>query len=241
MSRLIPTGSGAIPCRLGKIARTRRTITARLTKRCSGDLRGATLLASPPTNRGVRARYRLRVDIEQIAPRLWWWTASHPEWSPEDLEEGKGWEQVVSSYAHLAGETLVLFDPLIEHWDPLDRLVDEHGAPSVLITILWHTRSSQELLDRYGGASLWAYERAADWVGERARVTNTFAPGDDLPGGVEAISMRRIEEVAYRLPDHNAVVIGDTILRHGDLAEPVHRPGCGRARRSRPRSRRCDC
>jgi hypothetical protein len=167
----------------------------------------------------VRARYRLRVDIEQIAPRLWWWTASHPDWSPEDLEDGKGWEQVVSSYAHLAGETLVLFDPLIEDWDPLDRLVEDHGAPSVLITIFWHTRSSQELLDRYGGASLWAYERAADWVGERARVTNTFALGDDLPGGVKPVSMRRIEEVAYRLPDHNAVVIGDTILRHGDLAE----------------------
>ena len=31
--------------------------------------------------------------------------------------------------------------------------------------------------------------------------------------------MRRIEEVAYWLPGDNAVVVGDTILRHGELAE----------------------
>jgi len=76
-----------------------------------------------------------------------------------------------------------------------------------------------EILDRYKGASLWAHEPAAEWIGERVRVTNTFTPGDDLPGGVEAVPMRRIEEVAYRLPDHDAVVVGDTILRHGDRAE----------------------
>ena len=45
-----------------------------------------------------------------------------------------------------------------------------------------------------------------------------FLPGDELPGGVEAIPMRRIEEVAYLLPSHNVVVVGDTILRHGEQA-----------------------
>jgi glyoxylase-like metal-dependent hydrolase (beta-lactamase superfamily II) len=156
--------------------------------------------------------------VEEIAPRLWWWTAPHPDWAPEDLEGGHGWEQIVSSYALVADDACVLFDPLVTDWAPLDRLVAGHGAPSVLITILWHARSAQEILDRYEGASLWAHEPAAEWVGERTAVTNTFNIGDDLPGGVEAVHMRRIEEVAYWLSSQNSVVVGDTILGHSDGA-----------------------
>jgi glyoxylase-like metal-dependent hydrolase (beta-lactamase superfamily II) len=156
--------------------------------------------------------------MEEIAPRLWWWTAPHPDWAPEDVEGGQGWEQIVSSYALVADGACVLFDPLVTDWAPLDRLVAGHGAPSVLITILWHARSAQEILDRYEGASLWAHEPAAEWVGERTAVTNTFNIGDDLPGGVEPVHMRRIEEVAYWLSSQNSVVVGDTILGHGDGA-----------------------
>jgi glyoxylase-like metal-dependent hydrolase (beta-lactamase superfamily II) len=159
------------------------------------------------------------MSYQEIAPRLWWWSTPHPDWAPEDLEDGKGWEQVVSSYALAAGDALVLFDPLIEDWSALDRLVEEHGPPAILITIFWHTRSSQQVLDRYNRASVWAHEPAAEWIGERSRYTNTFNVGDELPGGVEAIHMRRIEEVAYWLPHHRSVVVGDTILRHGDRAE----------------------
>lgn len=157
--------------------------------------------------------------MEELAPDLWWWTASHPDWTPEDLEGGAGWEEVVSSYALVAGENLALFDPLVEDWDWLDDQVERHGAPAIMVTILWHGRSSQQILDRYPGASLWAHEPAAEWIAKRTRVTRTFVPGDELPGGVEAIPMRRIEEVAFLLPDQDAVVIGDTILLHGDRAE----------------------
>lgn len=156
--------------------------------------------------------------MNEIAPRLWHWTAPHPEWTPDDLEGGSGWDQVVSSYALAAENGLALIDPFVESWDALDRLVDEHGPPAVLITILWHVRSAPEILERYDGASVWAHEPAAGWIGERTRYTNTFAIGDDLPGGVEAIHMRRIEEVAYWLPRHSSVVVGDTILGHGDFA-----------------------
>ena len=157
--------------------------------------------------------------MDELAPGLWWWTASHPDWTPEDLEGGAGWEQVVSSYGLVAGENLVLIDPLVDDWDWLDDQVEKHSAPAILITILWHVRSSQQVLDRYEGASLWAHEPAAEWIAERTRVTNTFLPGDELPGGVEAIPMQRIEEIAYLLPGHNAVVVGDTILRHGERAD----------------------
>ena len=156
--------------------------------------------------------------MEEIAPGLWWWTGPHPDWSPEDLEDGKGWEQIVSSYALATDDGLVLIDPLLDSWEDLDRLVAEHGPPAALITILWHVRSAPQILERYDDASVWAHEPAAEWIGERTRYTNTFNVGDKLPGGVEAIHMRRIEEVAYWLPKDNSVVVGDTILGHGEGA-----------------------
>jgi glyoxylase-like metal-dependent hydrolase (beta-lactamase superfamily II) len=156
--------------------------------------------------------------VEEIAPKLWWWTALHPDWNPEDLEGGEGWEQIVSSYALATDDTFVLFDPLVEDWDSLDRQVEEHGPPAILITLFWHARSAQQLLDRYDGTSVWAYEPAAEWIGERTRYTTKFKAGDSLPAGIEAIPMPRVAEVAYWLPQHKSVVVGDTILRHGDRA-----------------------
>jgi len=157
------------------------------------------------------------MTVRELSPGLWWWSAPHPEWKPEDLEGGEGWEQIVSSYA-LAADGLVLFDPLVEDWDGLDSLVERHGAPAILVTILWHGRSAPAILERYEGSATWAHEPAADWVAERTPVTKTFNIGDELPGGVEAVHMRRIEEVAYWLPGDSSVVVGDTILGHGDAA-----------------------
>ena len=156
--------------------------------------------------------------MEEIAPKLWWWTSLHPDWTPEDHEGGEGWEQIVSSYALATDDTFLLFDPLVEDWDSLDRQVEEHGPPAILITLFWHARSAQQLLDRYDGTSVWAYEPAAEWIGERTRYTTKFNAGDSLPAGIEAIPMPRVAEVAYWLPQHNSVVVGDTILRHGDRA-----------------------
>lgn len=158
------------------------------------------------------------MDVQEIAPRLWWWTAPHPDWSPEDLEGGEGWEEIVSSYAAVSADRLLLFDPLVREWEALDGMVEEHGAPAVLITIFWHARSAEAILDRYAGASVWAYDAATEWIHERTRYTNSFAVGDELPGGVEPLPMHRAQEVAYWLPEHESVVVGDTILRHGDRA-----------------------
>jgi glyoxylase-like metal-dependent hydrolase (beta-lactamase superfamily II) len=157
-------------------------------------------------------RYGPPMKIEQLEPGLWWWSAPHPEWSPDADKDEKGWQETVSSYALLADDELVLFDPLVVDWEPLDEHVASHGPPAVLITIFWHVRSSQEILDRYEGATLWAHEPAAEWIGERARYTNTFTPGDRLPGGVETLAMHHVEEVAYWLPTQKAAVIGDTLL-----------------------------
>ncbi|HEV2901794.1 MAG TPA: MBL fold metallo-hydrolase [Gaiellaceae bacterium] len=155
--------------------------------------------------------------MQEIAPRLWHWTAPHPEWEPKFAENG-GWEEIVSSYALVAGDALVLFDPLVPAdepdplWAALDRDVAAHGPPAILITVYWHARDAQVIADRYEGATVWAHEPAAALVGERVRHTDTFTEDDELPGGAQAIPLHNRDEVAYWLPSHKATVIGDTIL-----------------------------
>ena len=152
------------------------------------------------------------MNIEQLEPGLWWWTAPHPEWTPASDKDGQGWQETVSSYALLADDQLVLFDPLVDDWDALDDDVRHHGPPAILITIHFHARSAEQILERYEGATVWAHEPATDWIGEHVRYTDTFAQGDRLPGGVEPLPMHSHEEVAYWIPSRKATVIGDTIL-----------------------------
>jgi hypothetical protein len=162
------------------------------------------------------------VKIEQIAPQLWWWTAPHPEWTPEQFKDGQGWQRDVSSYALVEDGALVLFDPLVPaggeeaFWKALDDDVEHHGPPAILITVFWHARSAQEILDRYEGATLWAHEPSAGEVEERVRVTSRFSHGDVLPGGVEALALHHMHEAAFWLPGHRAFVIGDSVLGYED-------------------------
>lgn len=51
------------------------------------------------------------MDLKQIAPHLWHWTAPHPDWKPDDFKDGQGWQKEVSSYALVAADGHVLFDP----------------------------------------------------------------------------------------------------------------------------------
>jgi glyoxylase-like metal-dependent hydrolase (beta-lactamase superfamily II) len=165
------------------------------------------------------------VEIEQIAPHLWWWTAPHPDWGPRDFEDGEGWERDVSCYALVEGDELVLFDPLVpagdeeRFWAALDGDVEHHGPPRILVSVFWHARSGREILDRYEGAELFAHEPAAAEVAKRAPVTETFGDGDVLAGGVEAIAMHHMGEAAFWLPSHRALVLGDSVLGYDGRAE----------------------
>ena len=162
------------------------------------------------------------MEIEQIAPHLWWWTASHPDWGPEDLKDGQGWAREVSSYALVEDDALVLFDPLVpvddesKFWTALDGDVEQHGSPAILLTVFWHARSSREIFNRYGGTTVWAHEPSLEEFVKRAPVTNAFATGDQLPGGVEALAMHHMAEAAFWIPTHRALVFGDTLLGYED-------------------------
>jgi glyoxylase-like metal-dependent hydrolase (beta-lactamase superfamily II) len=141
------------------------------------------------------------VRIREIRPGLWRWTTFHTEW-----------RQDVGSVAYEGDDALVLIDPLLEADDALDDLVERAGKqPVVLVTVFWHTRSADVLARRHGARVLAAAGgRAA--VRRRAPTMDAFAPGDPLPGGVEAFPTARASEVVYWVPRHRALVPGDVLL-----------------------------
>ena len=167
-------------------------------------------------------RYVVPVEIEKIAQHLWWWTATHPDWGPQDFEAGQGWEREVSCYALVEDGELVIFDPLVppedeeRFWRALDDDVEHHGPPTILLTIYWHARSAQAIADRYEGASVRVDERSVEPFRERVCVTSTFGDGERLAGGVEAIAMHHRDEAAFWLASHSAVVFGDSVLGYPD-------------------------
>jgi glyoxylase-like metal-dependent hydrolase (beta-lactamase superfamily II) len=157
------------------------------------------------------------VQVERIAEGLWRWTARHPEWIPDE-----GWDPDVGCVYYEAPDATILFEPLVpgapreaeRFWRALDADVERRGAPvAVLLGVWWHERSAQIVHARYTpspGAAVWA---PADSV-ERldARPTRTFAPGNPLPGGVEAFRTARGDEVCFWVPEHRALVVGDVLL-----------------------------
>jgi glyoxylase-like metal-dependent hydrolase (beta-lactamase superfamily II) len=151
------------------------------------------------------------VDVLDVAPGLWRWTGYHEEWK----------EDVGCLYLE-APDAIVLIDPLVppeaagRFLEALDRDVERTGLPvHVLVTIFWHSRSAGELARRYGGG-LWAPTRGRAAIARRTGdVTETFRPGDVLPGGIEAYPSGRGTEVVFWLPRHRAIVAGDVLL--GDL------------------------
>ena len=110
------------------------------------------------------------MDVQELRPGLWRWTAAHPEWH-EELH----WPQQVGSvYAELP-DAVVVIDPQVpddapeRFWEALDRDVERLGRPvHVLLTVHWHERSVEAVLARYR-ATLWRPDQ----------------PGE-LPSGVRA-------------------------------------------------------
>jgi glyoxylase-like metal-dependent hydrolase (beta-lactamase superfamily II) len=148
------------------------------------------------------------VDVRELRPGLWRWTAVHPEW-----EHGMHWPQEVGSVHAELPDAVVLVDPQVpvdepeRFWAALDRDVERLARPvHVLLTVHWHERSAAEVLERYG-ATLWRPEQSAD-----------------LPGGVRAELVRGADwvEALFFLEPWGALVVGDLLL--GDGAGGVEVP-----------------
>jgi glyoxylase-like metal-dependent hydrolase (beta-lactamase superfamily II) len=150
------------------------------------------------------------VEVAELRPGLWRWTAYHEEWRKD-----------VGCVYYEAPDAVVLIDPLVppdkaeakRFWTALDRDVKRAATPvHVLITVFWHARSSREIVDRYG-ARLWSNEAQRRRIGNRAGdPTDVFGPGDRLPGGIRAFDAHRKHEVLFWLPRHRTLVAGDVLL-----------------------------
>jgi glyoxylase-like metal-dependent hydrolase (beta-lactamase superfamily II) len=112
-------------------------------------------------------------------------------------------------YAELP-DAIVLVDPLVpgddeaRFWEALDRDVERSGKPvHVLLTVHWHERSVEAVLDRYG-ATLWRPEETGE-----------------LPSGAEAVVVEGADwkEAMFFLRPHGALVVGDLLIGSGDGIE----------------------
>ena len=163
------------------------------------------------------------MDVRELAPGLWRWTARHPEWTPDQGGPG-GWEAEVASFYCEAEGSLLLVDPIVpsglpeqeRFWRALDRDVTRVGSPHVLLTCAWHARSSNDVMERYPGTRLWVHAAGAAELPAAVVATDPFRAGDFLAGGVWAIDSTVVDgEVLLWLPSHAALACGDTLLGGG--------------------------
>lgn len=146
------------------------------------------------------------MDVQEIEPGLWRWTAWHEEWR----------EQVGCVYVERGAE-IALIDPLVppEDAERFHRALDRDAARAervhVLLTVFWHGRSARELAARHR-ARVRAPSRARAAAERRAGPVEPFRPGDPLPLGIEAFPTARSSEVVYWLPERRTLVAGDVIL-----------------------------
>ncbi|MCW2996294.1 MAG: metallo-beta-lactamase family protein [Conexibacter sp.] len=152
----------------------------------------------------------------ELAPGLWRWTARHPDWHPGEF----GAE--VASFALVAGEELLLVDPLLPGDDDgdgpdavlatLDALAAAAASTTVLITIGYHVRSAEPLRDRYD-APIHGPRTVAGRLGDTKAFT-ILEPGVPGPGGVvaHAIGRPRRSELPLWLPSHAALAFGDALV-----------------------------
>lgn len=127
------------------------------------------------------------------------WTAPHPDADPSPASGSPAdWGPDVGCVAYEAPDALLLVDPLVPAGDAvlqeeLDALVRRHGRRVAIVTTLqFHTRSRDELAERYDAST------------SRARKT--------LPGGVETLQIRGAGETMVWLPEHGALIPGDRLL-----------------------------
>jgi hypothetical protein len=138
-------------------------------------------------------------DLVEVAPGLWRWKASHPDWRPGAAKESPAdWPPEVGCVLCDTPEATVLIDPLLPAGDDsfvgiLDRHVRGRALPvAVLTTIAFHRRSRDLLAKRYAATT------------SRARRS--------LPAGVGAHPIRGAGETVFWLAEHRALVPGDRIL-----------------------------
>jgi hypothetical protein len=99
-------------------------------------------------------------------------------------------------------------------WPRLDELAEERATVAALITIPYHVRSSDDVVERYGTkASVWGHPAAAKRMRDRS-LLRPIEPGAPLPGSAEAfaIGSPRRQEMPLWFPSHRALAFGDAVV-----------------------------
>jgi hypothetical protein len=149
---------------------------------------------------------------EKLAEDLWRWTARHPEWHP-----GRFGSEV-ACFALKSGSDTVLIDPLLPpDPDPVMALIEDNLGErlSILITIPYHVRSSEEIWRRFrkeAKTSIGGHPACAKRLGDASGFA-AFEPGDELPAkiGAHRIGKPRRYETPLHVPSHDALVFGDAV------------------------------
>lgn len=144
--------------------------------------------------------------MQELRPGLFTWSAPHPDWTPEDGGP-EGWEHEVRSYALEAGDSVVLFDPLVDR-AAVDVVADRRPVV-VILTCPWHGRSTRELVEALD-ATVHVPASGLRELGLSGALG--YEPGDDLPGDVEPQIGGYPDEATLWLRSHSALVIGDVFL-----------------------------
>jgi len=137
--------------------------------------------------------------MREIAPGLWHWTARHDHIGSD-----------VSSY-YLAPER-VLIDPMT----PAEGFgwFEAAGSPAhAVLTNRHHDRDAWAFRDRFGCAVHCVDTGLAELDGRGP--VETFAVGDELPGGIIAHEVGAIcpDETALHIPAHRALACADGVVR----------------------------
>jgi hypothetical protein len=146
-------------------------------------------------------------EIHDLAPGLWIWRLSYPDW-----HEGAGWPEVVTSTCvESAGEVAVL-DALAP---PEDSEVWQRfeAKPPTLAVVLKpdHVRDVDLIVGRYGARAF------GPWLYERQNIPKTeledLEPGTELPGGfVGLYDGRGRNETPLWLPEQRTIVFADALI-----------------------------
>ena len=148
--------------------------------------------------------------VGEIVEGLWRFEALHPEWTEDEGDED-GWEQNVAWWAVAVARGLVLIDPLVDDWNGLDRLLDDHGGCAGIVrTCHWHQRSIADVAGRYH-AEVWA---KLDPDGHAPHAADhAVRDRDELFGELAVFDVERADEMALWLPRQATLVFGDAMIR----------------------------
>ncbi|MDE3132211.1 MAG: hypothetical protein KGL16_13765 [Acidobacteriota bacterium] len=144
--------------------------------------------------------------MREACPGVYFWQARHPAWVPDD-----GWDEVVTSYALDDGERLTVIDPLMPPAE-LEELAATRET-TIVLTCQWHRRDSEHLAARLDAALYVPPPNPDD--DEEPVAGIRYAPGDRLPGAIEAVRGLDETDLVLWAAHHRAVIAGDTLIDRG--------------------------